>query len=349
MTKSMNRRSFIRNTALGSIGLGLASQTNGADLKYVNRKKKVGIIGLDTSHSIAFTEAMNVEPVDPLFSEFRVVAAYPRGSKNIKSSVERIPKYIEDVKGKGVEIVDSIEELLEKCDYILLETNDGHPHLEQAISVMRAGKPVFIDKPVAASIVDAIAIYKAAKHFKVPMFSASSLRYITGAAEVADGVVGKVLGADTYSPSHLEKTHPDLFWYGVHGVETLFTVMGAGCKTVTRVFRGNNDKVVGVWEDNRIGSFRGLMEGGSGYGGVVFGEKGIYNLGPYNGYNPLLAEILKFFNTGISPIPEAETLEIYTFMEAADESKRQKGAEIAMEKIYAKAEKGAVKRLEQFI
>ncbi len=225
-----------------------------------------------------------------LFNGYKIVAAYPKGSNDIKSSVERIPGYTEDVKKLGVEIVNSIEELLEKVDFVLLETNDGRLHLEQALPVMKAGKRMFIDKPVAASLEDAIAIYEAANHYNVPVFSSSSLRYITGAKEIAEGSIGKVLGADTFSPATLEKTHPDLFWYGVHGVETLFTVMGTGCKTVTRTFTENFDKVVGTWNDDRIGTFRGIRSGKSDYGGTVFGEKGISVLGKYSGYNPLLVK-----------------------------------------------------------
>ena len=117
---------------------------------------------------------------------------------------------------------------------VLLETNDGRPHLEQALQVLKAGKPMFIDKPVAASLSDAIAIYDAAKNYKVPIFSSSSLRYMESVQDVVKGKIGTVLGADTFSPATLEKSHPDLFWYGIHGVEILFTIMGTGCKQVTR-------------------------------------------------------------------------------------------------------------------
>ena len=138
---------------------------------------------------------------------------------------------------------------------------------------------------------DALKIYEAAKQYNVPIFSASSLRYIKG-VEGLDKT--QVLGADTFSPATLEKTHPDLFWYGIHGVETLFTVMGRGCKSVTRTTTPNTDIVVGIWEDGRVGTFRGTRTGAHGYGGTVFTNKGSIILGPYNGYDPLLKEIIQF-------------------------------------------------------
>jgi len=333
-----NRRSFIKSASIAGVGLVTVHPSVWQESFSVAAGKRVGIIGLDTSHSIAFTKTLNNPEAGPQFGGYRVVAAFPQGSLDIASSVERIPGYTRDIQALGVEITASVEELLEKTDVILLETNDGRRHLEQAIQVYKAGKTVFIDKPVAGSLTDAMAIYEAANDFKVPVFSSSSLRYMSNMKDILQKqVIGRVLGADAYSPATLEATHPDLFWYGIHGVEALYTVMGTGCKSVARAFTPDTDLVTGVWNDNRIGTFRGLRSGKTGYGGVAYGEKGILSLGDYNGYNPLLEEIVKFFQTGIAPVPASETLEIFTFMEAADESKRRMGAVVELEEVWQKA------------
>lgn len=342
MNKTFNRRGFVKTTAMGTIGLGLAAR----DFPFsgsVQPAGRIGIIGLDTSHSTAFTRAINSPDAKPEFAGFSIVAAYPRGSSEIKSSYERIPGYSEEVKKYGVDITASIDELISKVDYVLLETNDGRLHLEQAIPVLKAGKRVFIDKPLAASLEHAIAIFNAADLYKVPLFSSSSLRYITGASDAAGGKIGKVTGADTFSPCTLEATHPDLFWYGIHGVETLFTVMGTGCKTVRRVHTADTDIVTGIWNDNRIGTFRGTRSGRGGYGGTVYGETGTITLGPYAGYDPLLGRILEFFKTGVEPVKREETLEIFAFMQAADISKKKEGAPVEIEKVMADAIKQAGK------
>ena len=93
----------------------------------------------------------------------------------------------------GVEIVESIDVLLTKVDVVLLETNDGRPHLDQALRVIGAGKPLFIDKPVAGSLVDAVKIYEAAKRQGVPVFSSSSLRFMASAQAIRAGALGEVL------------------------------------------------------------------------------------------------------------------------------------------------------------
>lgn len=332
---------FIKTTALAAAGIGIGVNSLADSLHPLANNgviagSRIGIIGLDTSHVIAFTKALNGPNAGPEYSGFKVVAAYPHGSKDIKSSYERIPGYIEEVKKLGVEITSSIADLLKKVDFILLETNDGRLHLEQALQVIRAGKPLFIDKPVAASFADVAAIFAAAKKANVGLFSASSLRYSAGAQEIAGGKYGKVLGAETHSPCHLESTHPDLFWYGIHGVESLFTVMGPGCKQVVRISTPDADVVVGTWNDGRIGTFRGVRSGKLGYGGTVYAEKSTVQIGDYGGYNPLLKEITDFFKSGVVPVSSVDTLDIYAFMEAADESKRKGGVPVSLASIYAR-------------
>ena len=297
---------------------------------------RAGMIGLDTSHVIAFTRAFNDPKRTGELADVKIVAGYPGGT-DFPPSATRVEKFTEQLRGMGIEIVDSIPELLEKVDVVLLESVDGRPHLEQVLPVLKAGKPVFIDKPVAGSLRDAIAIYKAAEAHGVPVFSSSSSRFQEGLQQVRAGKVGDVLGCDIHGPCPLEPTHPDLFWYGIHGVEALFAVMGTGCETVTRVTTDDYDLVVGCWGDGRIGSFRGLRSGKIESGGTVFGTDSIMSYGRGGGYEPLLVEVAKFFRSGVSPVRAEETIEIFAFMEAADESKRRGGVPVSIEDVLAAA------------
>ena len=302
----------------------------------------VGIIGLDTSHAIAFTKILNAADAPADVAHCRVVAAYPKGSPDIESSVSRVPKYTEQIQSMGVEIVDSIEALLDKVDVVLLETNDGRPHLEQVLPCLRAGTPVFIDKPIAGSLADAIAIFAAAQKYKVPIFSSSSLRYGKNTQAARQGALGEIESCETHSPASLEKTHPDLFWYGIHGCESLFTVMGTGCQTVQRSKTADGKiQVTGTWKGGRTGIFRE----GKGYGGQAKGSKQAGEVGAYDGYRPLVVTIVNFFRSGKVPIAQEETLEIYAFMEAADESKRQGGKTVTIASVMESAQAEAKKRL----
>jgi predicted dehydrogenase len=333
MANNFNRRDFIKTSVVSGLGIGLSGGFTDLFGKDRLAGKRVGIIGLDTSHSIAFAKTLNSIDSSPEYKGYKVTVAYPQGSKDIESSTSRVPRYIEEIQKLGVEIVDTIEELIKRVDVVMLESNDGRVHLEQALPVLKAGKRIFIDKPIAGSLSDTIAIFNAARKYNVPIFSSSSLRYMESVEAVRNGNVGKVLGADTFSPAALEHTHPDLLWYGIHGIETLFSVMGTGCKSITRTQSKDADVVVGIWNDGRIGTFRGMRNEKAGYGGTVYGEKGISVLGPYGGYNPLLVKIIDFFDTGISPVDPQETIEIVAFAVAADESKRKGGSSVEIEEL----------------
>jgi len=301
---------------------------------------RAGIIGLDTSHAIAFTKLLNAKtPQPPELMGVRVVAAYPQGSKDIESSTKRVPELTQQVKDQGVEIVSSISDLLDKVDVVFLESNDGRPHLEQVLPCLEAGKPTFIDKPIAGTLADAIRIFEAAAKTRTPIFSSSSLRFGKNTQAVRQGSIGKVITADTRSPASLEPTHPDLFWYGIHGVESLFTTMGTGCLSVKR---GTTDdgkiQVTGTWDGNRTGIFRESSDTRKGYAGTATNAEGkSADVGGFDGYQPLLNQIIHFFRTGVAPVNADETLEIYAFMEAADESKRRNGAEVSLAEVMAKA------------
>jgi hypothetical protein len=323
---------------IARLNLDVFSATAG-DRLGEDKPLRAGIIGLDTSHVIAFTQLLNGPHAEGELAGIRVVAGYPGGSPDITSSRNRVAGYTKELREKyGVEIVESIEALLAKVDAVFLESVDGRPHLAQARPVLKAHKPIFIDKPVAGTLADAIAIFELARETGTPCFSSSSLRFSPGIAGMRrNPKVGEVIGCDAYGPCHLEEHHPDLYWYGVHGVEALFTIMGTGCQSVTRVQTEGTELVAGVWNEGRVGTFRGMRKGPSDYGATVFGSKGIAPSGGYAGYQPLVVEICKFFRSGKPPVSAEETVEIFAFMEAADESKRQGGKPVTVESVMAKA------------
>lgn len=321
----------LRNLLHLALLAGIPHLTQAADLR-------IGMLGLDTSHATAFTEILH----DPKAKDFvpgaRVVAAVKGGSPDVESSWSRVDGYTKTLVEKhGVRLYDSIEEMARNVDAIMIESVDGRPHLGQARAAFTAGKPVYIDKPLAGTLADAVEIFRLAKKAKVPVFTASSLRYAKGTLAARAGAIGTVTNAVCWSPAHLEPHHPDLFWYGIHGCEALFTVMGRGCESVKRGKTADGKiEVVGRWKDGRIGIFR---ENDKGYGGKAQGTKGEMEVGTYDGYAPLVVECIKFFQTKVSPVDPEETLEIFAFMEAADESKRRGGAEVSLSEVLAKAKR----------
>lgn len=298
---------------------------------------RIGMIGLDTSHVVAFTETINNPKAKGHVSGARVIAGFKGGSPDIESSASRVDGFTKTLQEKyGVKIYDTIEELCKNVDAVMIESVDGRPHLEQARKVIAAKKILYLDKPMGGSLGDVLEIFRLAEAAKVPVFSSSSLRYGKATQAVRNGAIGKVISAQTSSPAKIEEHHPDLFWYGVHGCEALFTVMGRGCESVVRSTTEEGKIVVtGIWKGNRTGIF---LEG-KGYSGIAKGEKGEAKVGSFDGYQPLVAEVVKFFKTRKPPVSAGETIELFAFMEAADESKRQNGKAVLIEDVLKKAGK----------
>ena len=298
---------------------------------------RAGIIGLDTSHVPAFTRLFNNPKADGDLAGITVVAGYPGGT-DMPASKDRVAKFTEQVRAMGVEIVDSIPKLLEKVDVVLLESVDGRIHLAEAREVFKGGKPGFIDKPVAGTLPEAIAIFEMASKNKVPCFSSSSSRF--GAdlrALLGNEEVGDVIGATTWGPCSYQSGTPDLFFYAIHGVESLFTLMGPGCKSVSRTKTPTQDQVTGVWQDGRVGTYRGILKGKAEFGATVYGTKSVQHGGRAISYEALCRQVGHFFRTGVAPVSAEETIEIFAFMEAADESQRQGGKPVEVARVLEKA------------
>lgn len=311
-------------------GLLLVLNLKGAELR-------IGIIGCDTSHVPALTETFNNPLAKGYVPGGKVVAAFKGGSPDFPQSLSRVEGFARTLQEKyGVKFYDSIPALCTNVDVVLLESVDGRVHLEQARPVIAAHKPLFIDKPMAASLKDVVEIFRLAKEANVLVWSASSLRFGRDAQLVRDGKIGAVTHAETYSPCELGYQHPELFWYGIHGVESLYTVMGTGCESVRRLVATNGAiEVVGTWRGGRTGIYHQDLD--KKYHGIAKGQKGESPVGSYDGYAPLAEQIMKCFQTGLPPVKPEETIELFAFMTAAQESKDKGGAPVKLNDVMVKS------------
>jgi hypothetical protein len=288
---------------------------------------RLGIIGTDTSHVIAFTKILNDSSSPDYVPGARVVAAYKGGSPDVESSYKRVDQFAEELRTKWkIEFVSDISVLCRKVDGILLESGDGRVHLEQVKPVLAAHKPVFIDKPLASTLADAREIARLAKEAGVPWFSSSSLRF----SDLAERLkFPDITSAITWGPGPLEPHQQlDLSWYAVHAVELLYTLMGRGCEEVSRMYTPDADVIAGKWAGGRLGTVEALRPYGH-FGAVVFrSEEKVNQSDPKatDSYRPLVVEIVKFFETKQPPVPNEETLEMFAFMDAAQRSKEAGGA-----------------------
>jgi len=326
-----------------------------ASISVAEEPVRVGILAIDNYQSVAFTQLFHRPPPEdnPDLAGLKVVAAWPGGSEDLEESMQGVPRWRPRLEDQGVKMEDSVEAVLKQVDAVMIMTVDGRAHLALAEQALKAKKPVYVGRPMAASLEDVIAMFDMAKKYDTPLFSCSQHRFSPGFIGMRDHEeVGKVLGAVVYGGCPTEPHHPDLFWHALHGFETLYTIMGPGAVSVRRTQTSHAEVVNGVWKDGRVGTFRGIRIGKPKYSAVVFGEDGVapagiygYNApvkgvtvkGRYRGYEGVATEIAKFFKTRELPIPPQETIELWGFMEAAHESQRQNGAEIKISDVIAKA------------
>lgn len=295
---------------------------------------RIGLIGLDTSHSVSFAKLLN-EPGNPRrIPGGLVTRAWKGGSPDIEASASRVEGFAAEMSGTyGVKLCDSMESVMQDVDAVMVLSLDGRTHLDEARTVFPFHKPVFIDKPLAASLRDAIEIFRLAQKLHTPCFSASGERFTSDIPKLRQAKIGHLNGVFTFGPAAIEPHHPDLYWYGIHAVEKCYALMGVGCDTVVRVHTADTDVVTGVWHDGRVATVRGNRNTRYAFGATEFGSEAIVVGEQAEGYEGLITEVVQFFRTGIAPVSHAETIEVLTFMEAADESKRRGGVPVSLAEV----------------
>lgn len=308
---------------------------------------KIGVLGLDNYQAVAYAQLFNSPKATGDLLGVRVVAAYPIGSDDLAESRTSLPKWKEQIGKFGVELVDSVDELLKRSDAVMIMSLDGRHHLKQVEPVLRAKKPVYIGRPLAGSLDDAIAIFKLAEETKTPCWSSSQHRFSPGFSGMREHAeVGRVLGCDVYGGGKNDPETPGFIWSSLHSIETLYAIMGPGVVSVACTSTPTAEQFTCVWSDGRVGTYRGIKEGAVKYSATVFGEKGVSVAGIYGhgvpvkgvvpttdeymGYKGIAIEMAKFYKGGPVPVSAAETLEIFKLLKAAEMSKAAGGKAVQL-------------------
>lgn len=296
---------------------------------------KIGLVNLDTSHVIAFSQRLHHKGVgeDQWVDGAKTTHAW-RGESNVRTP-EQIEEYAVQLRDEfGCELVDALADMVPMVDAVCIEANEGWRHLEHARVFLEAGKRCWIDKPFAGDFQQAKRIVELAEQHETQVFSCSSLRF---ADELVEFVATHpdISGADVIGPAPQHWANPGLLHYGIHGVEMLYALLGPGCISVSCLSLPDQEVCVGHWADGRIGTLRGLHNGPWAYAfrAVTRGEgAGVHtvNCGTGNIYRNLLRHMVHFFETGESPVPIQVTLEISAFMDAAAASAKMNGAPAAL-------------------
>lgn len=296
--------------------------------------KKIGLIGLDTSHVVAFTELLNDERHAHHVEGGRVTVAWPGGSPDFPKSIERVPGFTATLRDKhGVAIVDSPEAVAEACDLVFIESVDGRVHLEQFKRTLPYRRPTFIDKPFALRADEAREMVRLAGEAGIALMSGSSLRYAEQLQQALARGRDDIRGCNVFGPMQEEPTQPGLFWYGCHAIEMMVAAMGAGCREVRCLCNAEHDLLTAVWKDGRMAGYHGLRQAHGRFGLVLHRRETVESIDCHAGrpyYVGLVTALLNHLPHNRAGVASEELVEVVALIEAANRSRANGGAPVAL-------------------
>ena len=291
---------------------------------------KIGVVGLDSSHAVQYAKLLHETDHPHHVPGGQIVAAYAGGSPDWELSHGRVPGFREELEhGFAIPVYHSIAEVVAASDAIMILTIDGRVHVEQFEAVAAAGKPVYIDKPLTATLADARKLATVAAESATRVFSSSVWRYAVGLRDAKAALTGPARHMSLHGQWMV---HPGLHgwsWYGIHQVEMLYAVLGAGCQRVACAQDGAAEVLTGFWSDGRIGTIATNHDEGLTYGGWIADAEGTHAISVkdtmHDRYAAFLRGALYFYRGGPEPVALAETMETIAFMETAWRSREQGG------------------------
>ncbi len=286
---------------------------------------KIGLIGLDTSHVEIFAKILSKNHKEHL-AGVRVVIGYPSPSLDIELSKNRVGNYTERLKEDyDVKIAKSILEVVEASDALFITALDGRKHLDLFKEIVSYGKPVFIDKPFTVTSEEAEEIFALSTEYQTPVMSSSALRFADSLVTHLANEQSKVMGVYLNGPMPFIEKIPYYSWYGIHMIETLFTILGSDFQDINIHSNKDYDVITVEFKDGRFGVIRGSRVWHSKFEVMIHYTNKTIHLPLYKDeksyYVSLLEEIITFCKTGKSPISNKETVAIMKFIDVANKLK----------------------------
>ena len=280
----------------------------------------IGIIGLDTSHSIEFPRRMQAPDCE---TKLRVPGMRAKTCLRFPTRFtdeEILDRRQAQLEAWGVIVTRDLDKALEGCDAFMIEINDPALHLEWFEKCARAGKPVFIDKPLADSSANGREIVRIARRNHIPLFSASSLRFVGALADACTAMPNPVL-VSTYGPLGKAPAGSSIVWYGVHAFEMLQRALGRGAEEVRTHRDALGVTCIVGYPDARRGIVE-LTEKSGIYGGCLRTlETSVpFVVEMHHAYTEQLVDVLAFFRGGEPSLQLEDTLEVMALLDAAERS-----------------------------
>ena len=282
---------------------------------------KIAVIGLDTSHSVEMPKLMQDPsvPADKRVDGMKAVRClrFDTPFQGTKGLDER-QAYMESI---GVKVTEDFDEAVKSVDALMLEINDPAYHLAYFEKCAALGKPIFLDKPFADTVENALRILSIAREKGTRFFTASPLRFDDDMVELAKGRQAPK-SATVYAPVGKAFAGSSIVWYGVHAFEILELIMGQGAATVTTLADHDGYVCLVAYHDGRRGVVE-LTKNNWNYGAFI-SDPSETVFRPVSRkvsmYKRTLEAVRAFFNGKYDGVPHEESLEIMAMLEAAERS-----------------------------
>ena len=214
-----------------------------------------------------------------------------------------------------VERVDSIEELVDKSDFIVVLSPDNPElHYELSEYALKSGKPTYIDKTFAPDKATAEKIFALAKEYGTPMYSTSSLRFADEMKSYRESEVGA---------KHCIVCGTYLFdIYAIHIFELMCAMMKSGAKRMMAVQNSRNRNIIIDYGEGRSAAF--IQMDTDDAVGVPFitsaempdGTAHYYIIeSPYS--TRFIEHLVEFFATGVPQVEPGETIDLMGMLDVA--------------------------------
>lgn len=271
---------------------------------------KVAILGTENSHAAAFTQLLNEE--NSVYTDFKVTALY---------GIEKAPSEAIAGKFEGITIYESIEDIVGEADCAMITARHGKYHKPFALPFIKAGKPVFVDKPFTISNCDAIELIETAKKLNVPVSGGSGCKYckeITELkAEISAGNIGTVKNAVISFPADIKSEYGGLYFYAAHAVDMVVEVFGCAPKSVSAFVKNGFLSAVVRYDELDV-----YISFASSYTAIAYGEKGYIfkNISTNDIYKYEVDHFTEMVRTGISPLSADQLLKPVAILNAIERS-----------------------------
>ncbi len=300
------RRQFI-----GELSSNLAGAALLTSVRQEAKKIRIGVIGAENSHTIAYGQIFNR---DRKFPGCEVVGVWGETAEFAKNAAQ---------KGQIPWIVKEPAEFMGKIDALIVDHRHAKYHLEAAWPFVEAGIPTFIDKPFCYRVSEGRKFLAMAKAKGTPVTSFSTAARGEEITDLKNQLAGLPKIYHIISAGHCDVDSPygGVFFYGVHQIERLMVVFDENIKRV-RVSRKGEDASATLIFSSGLQATVILSKGRPPFEFAVVTDQGVRRLVPQSTEESLTPyrEIVQMFREGKEPRSHESLLRGIAILEALERS-----------------------------